>query len=501
MRCRFENPLANRVLLVLTYLPLIYLLTLQILCSQSIGIPWVRVSALLPIPLFAAMAISLYPMVSGRDLAVSCIMAILFGMAAVTLVWSVQAAAFHCGLPLERIAGVQGILRFDSGMSEQGNTVLQLGLRKVIGPRGDSAEASGNLMVICESPVDLLAGTPLTAEGELWQAENGTPIFLVESAISVHAPPIFIGSINRFRAAVLERTGRRIEGLPARGEYLGKALLLGLQDGISNLRTSAIHSGAVHVLALSGMHMHLIVTLLGLLIHPIVGKRFEVLVLLPFTLLYVAIVGFKPSLTRALFMLVLRWFLPRLSLQLLLASAYVTQILLCLWTVDSAGTILSYGSLLALITISPRLAALGSMFLPRVCAVALGASLAANIGSAPLSLLLFGSWYPVGICLSVPVTCIAMIVLVLSFCYLVVPWGLLPKAIAFCSDLFVGLVRFGERWSQTHPALGTRDGWISISLLLLTVVGILRYASQSFRKRNRQAYDVGFRIRFTQRDQ
>ena len=99
---------------------------------------------------------------------------------------------------------------------------------------------------------------------------------------------------------------------PAGG--LASALLTGDKSPISpDVRDKFINSGTAHILAISGLHMSIVASIvfiffmkffqyMSCIFHKINSKRFAAVVTIPMTFLYLALSGFSPSATRAFIM-------------------------------------------------------------------------------------------------------------------------------------------------------------------------------------------------------
>jgi len=87
---------------------------------------------------------------------------------------------------------------------------------------------------------------------------------------------------------------------------IAKALLLGDKGSLSSeTRNSFSNAGAMHVLAVSGLHVGIIMYLLMFVLGKfsrLISKRFVLLISIGFVWIYAAVTGFSPSVMRAAFM-------------------------------------------------------------------------------------------------------------------------------------------------------------------------------------------------------
>jgi len=178
------------------------------------------------------------------------------------------------------------------------------------------------------------------------------------------------------------------------------ALTLGVKQYLDDdIRTSYQVSGAMHILAVSGLHVGIIMAIL-MLVFSFLAKRKHGLVwrntlIIACLWMYAAVVGFSPSVTRAvvMFSFVLLGGMMQRKLSVynsLAASAFV----ICLFNPQvlfEAGFQLSYGAVLGIVYFQPKMYSLlyvKNKFLDGIWQLAT-VSVAAQIGTIPLSLFYF----------------------------------------------------------------------------------------------------------------
>ena len=88
-----------------------------------------------------------------------------------------------------------------------------------------------------------------------------------------------------------------IANLPEKQAALMQAVILGLRDDLGSLREIFASSGLAHILALSGLHVGILILALGLALKPLGLRRYPVLIILLIAFVY--IVGPSPSILRA----------------------------------------------------------------------------------------------------------------------------------------------------------------------------------------------------------
>ncbi|PKL21025.1 MAG: hypothetical protein CVV48_09925 [Spirochaetae bacterium HGW-Spirochaetae-4] len=406
----------------------------------------------------------------------------------------------HFGFPPHRVVHVVGTTRFDSTSTEKGNCVLQGTIDSVGNRFGDMVSATGPLVVIGPTCTMVTAGTKYDAYGVLVRTDTNDWLFIA-SHLGFDHPSGLIHRLSVRRMHVLHLLSLRLDALGGPVAPLAKALLLG-DAGMQGfpLRKMAIGSGCAHILALSGMHLHCLVLIMLFCGNKVLGKRIAQPLACIGAVVYVCIVGFKPSLVRAMVLLCLRSLRNRFPILQLLAITFLVQVFAFPWTMNSTGALLSYCALFAIIVCSTPIAGTLSLCMPKWLALVMGTTIAASLCTAPISLIVFGSWHGIGIVLSPLAAPLALVVLFCSLVWVVLPLPPIGIIAVQSTRAFLYLMEWGSEWSANHFSGDGISVWLWSTAVLLTATGILKYAGQTLRKRNRRAYDLGFSLRFAKRD-
>ncbi len=392
------------------------------------------------------------------------------------------------GLPEGEVVAVRGRLIEDASVTLNGNTLLRIRAEECQNKRGEWAGVRGNLVVVTQEQLTLHRGRPLECRGEVVEGA----LFISKEVIPLSSPSRY----SQVRSKLLEKVRGRLESLNGRGELLIKSLLLGESSlEASSLREMVTQSGCSHVLALSGMHLNSLVLLFTALTSRLIGKQRAKWLSLPLALFYVALVGFKPSLVRSLLMLFIRRLVKNISLKETLTLTLIAHLLLFPDGVCSVASLLSYSCLAAILWGSEWCASPLLLFLPPKGALLVGTTLVASLALAPLSLLLFGAWYPVGLLLSPIMATLALLLLTLALIFLVLPLSPLKVIIEGISRLFYSLAS----WGSSHTPWRGVKGWITLLIILLTILTLLKYATEVIKKRYRQQYDLELSLQFPPR--
>lgn len=187
-----------------------------------------------------------------------------------------------------------------------------------------------------------------------------------------------------------------------------QALMTGDRGGLSEQQKGDLsRSGISHVIAISGMHVSILLGAVYLL--TVRRKRLTALIGIPLVLLFAAMVGFSPSVTRAAVMQIIFLLAPLLrrenDLTTTLGASLLVNLLINPWAISSLSLQLSYTSLIGVLLfgsriyqwINPRKTETSDS-LPRkllgkirdYIALCISATLSAMIFTTPLLVLSFG---------------------------------------------------------------------------------------------------------------
>jgi competence protein ComEC len=217
-------------------------------------------------------------------------------------------------------------------------------------------------------------------------------------------------------------------------------------------------AGASHVIALSGMHLGVLAFLLSKTFSRIAAPRVRYGVLAAALLGYVWVAGWIPSLVRAL---ILAWIvlLARgrdrcVPPEIVLGRCVVITAVVAPGMIWALGFQLSLWALVGLFFLSPWMVERLSNIMPPPVAGYVGVTLGPLVATAPISLLVFGTVYPVGV-LSAGILALMAVVLM---------WGSLAFMV-LASVPVVGSV-------MVHVLSGVTGTFVSLSTAFAAVPGI-----------------------------
>lgn len=288
-------------------------------------------------------------------------------------------------------------------------------------------------------------GERLLVSGELARGERGWYLSAEGAAASQAAGR---GAWGRPHALVTAaRTG--LESAVSRlGEasWLTRALLLGrMEEAPPYARELFRASGTAHILALSGMHLGILIGLAMLLAGPLIGRQRALLLSLVLVAAYLAVVGFRASLARAAVMFALGVCAVSLGRRpeptRILAAAFIAISVGAPQSVDGLSFMLSFAALGGILVFGRRVDRMLLPWLPTVIRAPLAASVGAQLGTLPIVAAAFGVARPVGVVATIAMAPVAVLFIWVSVAGLVVTAGSSAAAMAAPGNAAVLLIR------------------------------------------------------------
>jgi len=334
------------------------------------------------------------------------------------------------GIPEKTVLGISGTLLDDPRIISGGKAMSALSLKMSMGNGGARATANGQITVFFpEENADRLRefgrGTNISAEGEL-RVGGGSKGFgnYTFTARTLHITKA-ASSLERFRTGLRLGLTGRFTGSRGTGRWggLALALLLGIRDNLdSGFAALYRNAGCSYILALSGMHLAIIVSLISFLLKKPLGLRLAAIAGAVIIIAYCFIVGPLPSLNRAALMYLLGvvailGMLKRDMLSLL-CMAFLIQIFITPASGFSLSFILSYLALAGILVIGRAINGALMGKIPVLLLQPLSASLGAFIATAGVSAWFFNDLRPVGILAGLALAPLATVFMALSIAWL-----------------------------------------------------------------------------------
>lgn len=365
------------------------------------------------------------------------------------------------GFDETKVFSVTGRVAEDSVPSQWGRKSCVIKLLECNLKGGDVATAKGRIRISYTGEA-LYAGDEVRFSGRF--SENGFNAKSCRLLKRLHVTAVRA----RFISFIYERLG----GNEAEKE-LSALLLLGIKSNPeSEVSALAVKSGNSHILALSGMHLSLFTWMLSAVLTPLFGKRYAKLISLSFLLLYIMMIGPKPSLLRAFILSFVFFAFPvKKGIDALLICFFI-QLFLLPDTVLTLSSFFSYLSLSGIMTLTPILVASIDSFilLPEKPLSAFLATLGALIFTVPVSFHVFGA-YQLSSLLTSPVTGVLIYLYMLSaMAGIFTP--AMNGAASYIHDVLILVMEKGASFSM----FTTLNGYFVLlaAVIIVSVAGLIK---------------------------
>ena len=389
-------------------------------------------------------------------------------------------------IPIDRVIGLSGILSDDPRAFNDGRGMGSLGITQVTADAGLRVSGRGRITVFFPAEAipglrDFGRGSEIYVEGTMIRRENDF-LFRASGVYILKPAPGLEQFRTGFRLAVMEkfRIDNRQGNAPVWGG-LASALLLGIRDNLDSDLTSAfVNAGCSHVLALSGMHLAILSSVIALVLHLFMGIKPASLIGAIFIVIYIFLAGAQPSLVRAGIMFLLGtlalWGYLKKNPLSILAIAFIIQIFIQKDSGTSVSFILSYLALIGILVTGKTIHELLRGRIPEILNQGFSASLGAIIATAAVTAYYFGVLRPIGIIASLIITPLASIFMILAFGTLVLIsfFPILFEPLSNVLGLLYRLIEIVVYQAGRVPGLKTPN-FIIILIVSLSLVFFLEY--------------------------
>jgi len=383
--------------------------------------------------------------------------------------------ALSFGIPDKSVKAINGALLEDPRIIQGGRAMAFLSLKECAGNGGLRVSARGELTVFFpeESAQRLREfgrGTVVFAEGNLRESSGGGWIFSAESMHIVKPAPALERLRTRIRMGLISRFDAASAGTSASWGGLALALWLGIRDSLdSGLTALYRNAGCSYILALSGMHLAVLASLITLILKKPLGLKAAAISGAFIIILYCFIVGPMPSLNRAALMYLLGVLavlgaFPKEPMPLLCLS-FLLQIIISPRSGNSISFILSYLALAGILCIGEALFGLLTGKAPVSLLQPLCASVGAFLATAGITAFFFGTLRPVGI-----VTGLALVPLTTVFMIGSLAWLVLDLAFPLLSGLLTLPLSLLYRLMEKTVSLASGAPGINASRPLIIII-------------------------------
>ena len=373
---------------------------------------------------------------------------------------------------------VEGQLVEDAARYADADTRYRLGVTRVSG-RGVEYDAVGTLVVVVPGGKEYSAGRRLrvsyTAQ-DIWQA--GDTLMLRSTSVE----PLGWNSAHlRRRDTLRRRLFARIDAMGYRPGGLFRALVAGSRSRLTLEQQRLFReSGSSHLLALSGMHLGIIAAVSFGLLRLLLGRRSAFVVTLLLCVGYIYLVGARPSLLRAMAMLALGGWIRLCGRRSDPINSFALAVAVLLLLMPSLLYQLSFQlsalSILGILGPGAQLRRVIAPYLPRWPAMGLAAAAGAQLATAPLALLVFGTVYPVALLSSlIMIPMVSLFVWSgLAWLLLTAVWPQLPAAALLLADQARWIQAAARAFSHA-PAAAPSVAGSSVTLTLTALSLLLLY--------------------------
>lgn len=389
----------------------------------------------------------------------------------------------HWGAAPDKMAWIEGTALTDSSCLGPNSRRCRINLTRSGLKSGGWVSASGEVTVVVDRSLTLFRGQILRFQLNDFSNINESAVLAAQNAV----PGGWSHSLWQFRSKLYSLLLERLTRAGGESGALLSALLLGWKNDLEVEESYYFRAaGCSHILALSGMHLGILTTLIAFLLRRILKPSRVTLVSMVLVLFYLFLVGFKPSLVRAGMMFILAGVLMikgrvLASWKILIICGFL-QLLLFPEDFFSVSFWFSYLALAGLILFSGPIDQFLNPWLPGFVGSAFSACFSAQIFLLPLSALLFGEIRLIGLIAS-----IAAAPLLVLFLWTGIGAALSPEGITFCFTKVLELeyrcLTGTLKFFGNFPSM-TFSGFYGVVILVMIEVlllfGIRKYQSILF---------------------
>jgi len=376
------------------------------------------------------------------------------------------------GIIPDKIIQIQVLLTSDPMPTSSGDWIVE---GRLIESQSESliASARGKTLIFGNGSTESLgAGAFMQMRGRLKSHKNfadktadGIPfIFFSKNSSFVGWRTRYHSFRHRLNSTLIER----LSGSDPDTNSLITALLLGRNtDPGSPVMRRFQNSGCIHLLALSGFHLGMIAIAIRFIAKPLIGVSSSAIVSALGAVLFLILVGLRPSLFRAVIMYLL-WTRDslrgyKLSILSYLSAAFVIQTVVLPQSAATLSFQLSYLALCGLAIGGKAYTSLMSRYLPSKFSAAIGAGLGAQFFTLPTVVATFGIWRPIGILAAPLLTLLTAITMVLGSLRLIFANNRFPAIVidTILTHLVTLITKFSSPFAEV-PAivLNTGPAWL-----------------------------------------
>ncbi len=413
-----------------------------------------------------------------------CACGIFFGFSQMMFI-EVRHSRYGGAFPLACYSQYRIVLTADSAVTKNSKGLLHGRLVSGGTPAGDSSDLCGSVLIVSPSLHSYSWGQQLIITSPLYEAQPQEETEVVPDIHYISYPNEdeiqeagWNGIWYEIRASLLGKLRRYCRELPPEIEGFLLALLFGIRDRLpAHIRELFVLSGCMHILALSGMHLGILVSGIVFLTAKSFGRRISGICGFVFTMFYLFLVGLKPSLLRASMMFFLaaaaRSLGKRSSASTLLSLTFLINAWFFTRDLFSLSFQFSYAALAGIIVLGKRLHFLAKGSMPGFIASPLCTAVAAQSATAFLAVRAFGAVYPVGIAAGILLTPIIVVFIFEGLLFLILSISGIPVLIRITSEIIeltFSLIRYTAVFFSRFPVLSIAEQYAFLVFLMPMIV-------------------------------
>ena len=373
------------------------------------------------------------------------------------------------GLPEDRICSVEGRVIYDSSFTQSGNHMMKISLQSCRAENGDSSMAKGVLTVLGKEEQIISSGIIVSLRGRF---SDGMFIY---DDLQVISRSFF----NTFRERAISFLKRRLVSHEGdESALLSCRLLLGrADDGTLDMVQKARSCGCAHVLALSGMHLGILVGICTVVFGKgKLGKAVSILAVAAF----VMIAGPRPSLVRSALGCCLFFVGKRERMFLVL----FIQLLVFPQSFYEVGCCYGYVAVFAIVHLAPYIEAVLFQYIGQFAKL-LSATVSALLFTGPVQMLANGFWCPCAIIASPLAGLLAALSMIMGL--LELAFGRMPILVNLNDLVYSLMERLFDTFSRWPRATWPGYAIFALSVGLVFTANYLEKKS----KRHLTPYKIG----------
>jgi competence protein ComEC len=266
------------------------------------------------------------------------------------------------------------------------------------------------------------------------------------------------------------------KSLPEQQAGLLNGMLIGYREGLSDeVRSAFSDAGLMHIMAVSGANVAFLIAPVSLLLKLLgIRKKAANILIMAFLTLFVCVTGFEPSVLRAVFMacVVLASVLIYREPDVYSAIAVPCIIMLAInpAMIFNIGFQLSYAATVSLVMLYPNISRMITCrFIPKKAAGVLGATLAAQAGVLPVTMIHFNKVSLISVMPNILAAPLLELITILGAIMAVVGQFsiFLSRLVGYLNNIFLTAVLYITKWSAAVPYATVRTVTPSLAAAVL----------------------------------